>query len=204
LLRLYEIQKGSILIDGVDIRGFDKHALRRLFGVVPQDIFLFHGDIGGNIRLGRDQVTDAEIEKICRHVNAWPFIERREGGLKARVHERGAGYSVGQRQLLAFARALAFDPTVLVLDEATSSVDTETEQLIQEAVGKLMASRTSLVIAHRLSTIQRADQILVFHHGHLRERGTHQELLAQGGIYKGLYELQFKDQAGNGSAPHNA
>ncbi|MBN1476936.1 ABC transporter ATP-binding protein [Candidatus Sumerlaeota bacterium] len=194
LLRLYDIQRGQILIDGVDIREFDKHALRRLFGVVPQDLFLFHGDVAGNIRLGHDDVSDEEIRRICEYVNAWGFISAREGGLHAPVAERGAGFSVGQKQLMAFARALAFDPQVLILDEATSSVDTETEQLIQATLAKLMASRTSVVIAHRLSTIQRADQILVFHHGRLRERGTHQELLQMGGIYRGLYELQFQGQ----------
>jgi ATP-binding cassette, subfamily B, multidrug efflux pump len=194
LLRLYDIQRGQILVDGVDIREVDKHALRRLFGVVPQDLFLFYGDVAGNIRLGRDEIADEAIQQICEYVNAWGFISRREGGLQAPVAERGAGFSVGQKQLMAFARALAFDPQVLILDEATSSVDTETEQLIQATLAKLMASRTSVVIAHRLSTIQRAEQILVFHHGRLRERGTHQELLQMGGIYRGLYELQFQGQ----------
>lgn len=193
LLRLYDIQKGEILVDGVDIRQFDKHELRRLFGVVPQDLFLFHGDIAGNIRLGRDDVTDEDLLRIAEYVNASRFIGKREGGIHAAVAERGAGFSVGQKQLMAFARALAFDPTVLILDEATSSVDTETEQLIQETLAKLMASRTSIVIAHRLSTIQRADNILVFHHGRLREQGTHQQLLTAGGIYKGLYELQYRE-----------
>ena len=146
------------------------------------------------------RVSDGEIQRICEYVNAWGFISRREGGLHAPVAERGAGFSVGQKQLMAFARALAFDPQVLILDEATSSVDTETEQLIQATLAKLMASRTSVVIAHRLSTIQRAEQILVFHHGRLRERGTHQELLQMGGIYRGLYELQFQGQGAEGPA----
>lgn len=201
LLRLYDIQRGQILIDGVDIREVDRHALRRLFGSVPQDTFLFHGDIAANIRLGRPDITDEQIQRICEYVNAWGFIHQRPGQLHAPVQERGAGYSVGQKQLLAFARALAFDPTVLVLDEATSSIDTETEMLIRQALDRLMASRTSIVIAHRLSTIQRADKILVFHHGRLREEGTHQELLAQGGIYRGLYELQYKEQAPASPSP---
>jgi ATP-binding cassette subfamily B multidrug efflux pump len=156
-----------------------------------QDVFVFAGDIKGNIRLGNDAVKDETLREVARHVNADRFIERLPGGYAEEVRERGSTLSTGQRQLLAFARALAFDPKILVLDEATSNIDTETEQLIQEALVRLMKGRTSIVIAHRLSTIQHADKILVMHRGRIREVGTHQELLAKRGYYYKLYELQY-------------
>ncbi len=194
LLRFYDVNRGAIRVDGVDVRRWDLATLRRSIGLVLQDVFLFSGTVGSNIRLGEPTIDDERLRWAASEVRALDFIERLPDGFDSIVRERGAGLSVGQKQLLAFARALAFDPAILVLDEATSSIDTETEQLIQHALERLLRGRTSLVIAHRLSTIQRADRILVMHHGELREQGTHQELLALRGIYYRLYLLQYKDQ----------
>lgn len=194
LLRFYDVKKGAVRVDGVDVRRWDLATLRRSIGLVLQDVFLFSGTVGSNIRLGEPGIDEERLRWAAREVRALDFIERLPDGFNSVVRERGAGLSVGQKQLLAFARALAFDPAILVLDEATSSIDTETEQLIQRALNRLLLGRTSLVIAHRLSTIQRADRILVMHHGELREQGTHQELLALRGIYYRLYLLQYKDQ----------
>jgi len=191
LERFYDVQKGRITLDGVDIRDMEKAFLRSHLGLVMQDVFVFAGDIKGNIRLGNASVTDEKLREVATHVNAAGFIERLPGGYDEEVHERGSTLSTGQRQLLAFARALAFDPRILILDEATSSIDTETEALIQDALEKLMEGRTSIVIAHRLSTIQHADKILVMHKGRVREVGTHQELLAKRGYYYRLYQLQY-------------
>ena len=189
--RYYDIQKGAIRIDGHDIRELSREQLRRAVGQVQQDVFLFTGDIASNIRLREDGISDAAVETAAREVNAARFIERLPEKYASRVTERGATFSAGQRQLLSFARALAFDPRILILDEATASIDTETEQWIQEAVGRLMRGRTSILVAHRLSTIQHCDRIIVLHHGRIRETGTHQELLARDGIYKKLYQLQL-------------
>jgi ATP-binding cassette subfamily B protein len=194
LLRFYDVGRGRILVDGVDVRDVPFAELRRLFGLVLQDVHLFSGTIAGNIRLGHESIGDAEVRRAAEAVHAHAFIERLPGGYDTPVAERGATLSVGQKQLLSFARALAFDPRVLILDEATSSVDTETELLIRDALHVLMAGRTTIAIAHRLSTIQDMDQILVLHKGELRERGTHQDLLAQRGIYWRLYQLQYKEQ----------
>jgi ATP-binding cassette subfamily B protein len=196
LSRFYDIQRGRILIDGVDIREMDLERLRAMVGVVQQDVFLFSGTIGGNINLEEESISTDDVERAARHVNADTFIRRLPGGYDAEVVERGATLSTGQRQLLSFARALAFDPEVLVLDEATSSVDTDTEVLIQDALDKLMRDRSTIVIAHRLSTIQKADRIIVLHKGEIRESGTHQELLALRGIYHCLYLLQYQSQEG--------
>ena len=192
LLRFYDVTSGRILLDGVDIREMNLADLRRLFGLVLQDVHLFSGTIAGNIRLGNESIDDARVRDAARAVHAHRFIEALPGGYDARVAERGATLSVGQKQLLSFARALAFDPAVLVLDEATSSVDTETELLIRDALHVLMSGRTTLAIAHRLSTIQDMDKILVFHKGKLREAGSHQRLLALRGIYYKLFQLQYK------------
>jgi ATP-binding cassette subfamily B multidrug efflux pump len=194
LLRFYDVDSGAVKVDGVDVRQWDLPRLRRSVAMVLQDVFLFSGTIEGNIRLGDPEIDDERVRWAAAEVHALPFIERLDGGLNAQVRERGAGLSVGQKQLIAFARALAFDPKILILDEATSSIDTETEQLIQQALDRLLQGRTSLVIAHRLSTIQKADRILVLHKGEIRELGTHQELLALRGIYYRLYLLQYKDQ----------
>jgi ATP-binding cassette subfamily B protein len=192
LLRFYDVTSGRILIDGVDIRAMDLGVLRKMFGLVLQDVHLFSGTIAGNIRLGDDSIDDARVRDAARAVHAHRFIESLAEGYDARVAERGATLSVGQKQLLSFARALAFDPAVLILDEATSSVDTETELLIRDALRVLMSGRTTLAIAHRLSTIQDMDNILVFHKGKLREAGSHQRLLAMRGIYYKLFQLQYK------------
>ncbi len=192
LLRFYDVTGGRILIDGVDIREMDLGDLRKMFGLVLQDVHLFSGTIAGNIRLGDDTISEARVREAARAVHAHRFIEVLPGGYEARVAERGATLSVGQKQLLSFARALAYNPSVLVLDEATSSVDTETELLIRDALHVLMSGRTTLAIAHRLSTIQDMDKILVFHKGRLREAGSHQRLLAMRGIYYKLFQLQYK------------
>jgi ATP-binding cassette, subfamily B, multidrug efflux pump len=192
LLRFYDVTGGRILIDGIDIRDMDLGELRKMFGLVLQDVHLFSGTIAGNIRLGDASIDDVRVHDAARAVHAHRFIESLPGGYDARVAERGATLSVGQKQLLSFARALAFDPSVLILDEATSSVDTETELLIRDALRVLMSGRTTLAIAHRLSTIQDMDNILVFHKGKLREAGSHQRLLAIRGIYYKLFQLQYK------------
>ncbi|MBN2309353.1 MAG: ABC transporter ATP-binding protein [Candidatus Hydrogenedentes bacterium] len=194
LSRFYDVQRGSITVDGVDVRAYEKASLRRSIGVVLQDVFLFSGSIEHNIRLGDHDLDDDHIRACAEYVNAAPFIGRLPGGYAYEVGERGQNLSTGQRQLVAFARALAHNPRILVLDEATSSVDTATEALIQDAIVKLMEGRTSIVIAHRLSTIQHADRIIVMHHGEIREVGSHQELLARRGLYHTLYQLQYKDQ----------
>ena len=194
LMRFYDIQQGEILLDGVEIRQWDLRQLRENFAVVLQDVFLFSGDIAANIRLGNEEISDERIAWAAREVRADRFIEALPGRYQTHVQERGAGFSVGQKQLISFARALAFDPRILVLDEATSSIDTETEQLIQQAIDRVLVNRTSIIIAHRLSTIQRVDQILVLHKGEIRERGTHQQLLALQGFYHKLYQLQFREQ----------
>ena len=192
--RYYDIQKGSITIDGIDIRELRTEDIRRAVGQVQQDVFLFTGDIQSNIRLGNQDISDQEMRRAAKLVNADGFISRLEQGYETAVTERGSTLSAGQRQLLSFARTLAYDPAILVMDEATANIDTETEALIQEAMEHLMAGRTTIVVAHRLSTIQHADQILVIHKGRLREQGTHQELLARNGIYKKLYELQLREK----------
>jgi ATP-binding cassette subfamily B protein len=194
LMRFYDVQKGAVKIDGVDVKEMDLPELRRRYGVVLQDPFLFTGTVEGNIRLGTDWITDADVEKAAEDVNLADFIRALPQGFKEEVRERGSTLSTGQKQLISFARALAHDPKILILDEATSSVDTETELRVRDALNRMVEGRTSVVIAHRLSTIQRADKIIVMHKGQVREVGTHQQLLAQRGIYYKLYQLQYKDQ----------
>jgi ATP-binding cassette subfamily B protein len=194
LLRFYDVDSGSVRIDGVDVRRWDLRTLRRSIAMVLQDVFLFSGDVASNIHLGDEAIDPERLRRAAREVHALEFIERLPQGFSTTVRERGAGLSVGQKQLIAFARALAFDPKILILDEATASIDTETEQKIQLALERLLEDRTSLVIAHRLSTIQRADRIVVMHKGCIREVGTHRELLAQGGIYHKLHQLQYREQ----------
>jgi ABC-type multidrug transport system fused ATPase/permease subunit len=194
LSRFYDIQKGEILIDGINIQNVHPNDLRKHIAVVLQDVFLFSGNIQNNIHLGNEKISLDRVKAAARMVGANRFIETLPSTYDAEVKERGATLSVGQKQLLSFARALAFNPRILVLDEATSSIDTETEQLIQQAIKKMLHGRTSIVIAHRLSTIQSADKIIVLHKGEIRETGNHQELLALNGIYRKLYELQYKDQ----------
>ncbi len=189
--RYYDIQKGQILIDGVDIKKLNTDQLRGAIGQVQQDVFIFTGDIKSNIRLRSETITDEQVVAAARYVNADHFIEQLNRTYEEAVTERGSTLSAGQRQLLSFARTLAYDPAILVMDEATANIDTETEQLIQEALEKLMRGRTTIMVAHRLSTIQHADKIMVMHKGEIRESGTHQELLAINGIYKKLYELQL-------------
>lgn len=194
LMRFYDVQKGAIRIDGVDIREMELTDLRRRFGVVLQDPFLFTGTVEDNIRLGSGWIKDESVERAAEEVNVADFIRSLPDGFKSKVRERGSTLSTGQKQLISFARALAHDPKILILDEATSSVDTETEFRVREALTKMVEGRTSLVIAHRLSTVQRADKIVVMHKSKVREMGTHQQLLAQRGIYYKLYQLQYKDQ----------
>lgn len=193
LMRFYDVQRGRILLDGVDVRDWDLQSLRENFAVVLQDIFLFTGTVESNIRLGREDISDERVHWAASEVRADNFIRRLPQEYKSEVRERGAGLSVGQKQLISFARALAFDPALLILDEATSSIDTETEQLIQDAIARVMQNRTSVIVAHRLSTIQRADTIIVLHHGEIREQGSHQELLSLQGLYWKLYKLQYSD-----------
>jgi ATP-binding cassette subfamily B protein len=194
LMRFYDVQRGAIRIDGVDIKKMNLDDLRSRFGVVLQDPFLFSGTVAGNIRLGTARIQDADVEQAAEDVNLADFIRTLPGGFKEEVRERGSTLSTGQKQLISFARALAHSPKILILDEATSSVDTETEFRVREALNRMVEGRTALIIAHRLSTIQRADKIIVMHKGKVREMGTHQQLLAQRGIYWKLYQLQYKDQ----------
>ena len=201
LLRFYDVQKGAIRIDGVDIKEVDLFDLRRRFGVVLQDPFLFSGTIGGNIRLGTEWIQDQDVERAAEEVNLADFIRTMPRGFNEEVRERGSTLSTGQKQLISFARALAHEPKILVLDEATSSVDTETEFRVRDALSRMVEGRTSLIIAHRLSTVQRADKIIVMHKGQLREMGTHQQLLANRGIYWKLYQLQYKDQEVTAARP---
>ncbi len=194
LMRFYDVQRGAIRIDGVDIKEMDLDDLRGRFGVVLQDPFLFSGTVEGNIRLGTARIQDADVEQAAEDVNLADFIRTLPGGFKEEVRERGSTLSTGQKQLISFARALAHNPKILILDEATSSVDTETEFRVRDALSRMVEGRTALIIAHRLSTIQRADKIIVMHKGKVREMGSHQQLLAQRGIYYKLYQLQYKDQ----------
>jgi ATP-binding cassette, subfamily B, multidrug efflux pump len=194
LMRFYDVQKGAVRIDGVDVKRMNLDELRSRFGVVLQDPFLFTGTVEGNIRLGTTRIQDEDVEQAAEDVNVADFIRSLPGGFKEEVRERGSTLSTGQKQLISFARALAHDPKILILDEATSSVDTETEFRVREALSRMVEGRTSLIIAHRLSTIQRADKIIVMHKGQVREMGTHQQLLAQRGIYYKLYQLQYRDQ----------
>jgi ATP-binding cassette, subfamily B, multidrug efflux pump len=194
LLRFYDVQRGAIRIDGVDIKEMALSDLRRRCGVVLQDPFLFTGTIEGNIRLGTDWISDEDVREAAEDVNLTDFIHNLPNTYKEEVHERGSTLSTGQKQLISFARALAHSPKILILDEATSSVDTETEFKVRDALSKMVEGRTSIIIAHRLSTVQRADKIIVMHKAQLREMGTHQQLLANRGIYYKLYQLQYKDQ----------
>ena len=194
LMRFYDVQKGAVRIDGVDVKEMDLADLRGRFGVVLQDPFLFTGTIGGNIRLGTERIRDEQVAKAAEDVNLGNFVRGLPKGFNEEVRERGSTLSTGQKQLISFARALAHEPKILILDEATSSVDTDTEFKVRDALGRMVEGRTSLIIAHRLSTVQRADKIIVMHKGQVREMGTHQELLAQRGIYFKLYQLQYKDQ----------
>jgi ATP-binding cassette subfamily B protein len=194
LMRFYDVQRGAIRIDGVDIKEMNLDDLRGRFGVVLQDPFLFSGTVAGNIRLGTARIQDADVEQAAEDVNLADFIRTLPGGFKEEVRERGSTLSTGQKQLISFARALAHNPKILILDEATSSVDTETEFRVRDALNRMVEGRTALIIAHRLSTIQRADKIIVMHKGQVREMGSHQQLLAQRGIYWKLYQLQYKDQ----------
>jgi ATP-binding cassette subfamily B protein len=194
LMRFYDVQRGAVRVDGIDVKEMDLADLRSRFGVVLQDPFLFTGTIGGNIRLGTERIRDEHVAQAAEDVNLGDFIRALPNGFNEEVRERGSTLSTGQKQLISFARALAHEPKILILDEATSSVDTETEFKVRDALARMVEGRTSLVIAHRLSTIQRADKIIVMHKGQVREMGTHQELLAHRGIYYKLYQLQYKDQ----------
>ncbi len=200
MMRFYDVQRGEILVDGVDVREQDLHALRRRFGVVLQDPFLFTGTVASNIRLGSSWIDDAQMQRAAEDVNVADFIQTLPGGFAEPVTERGATLSTGQKQLISFARALAHAPGILILDEATSSVDTDTELRVRAALERMISGRTSVLIAHRLSTIQRADTILVMHKGQLREQGSHQELLLERGLYWKLYRLQYRDQESGSAA----
>lgn len=193
LSRFYDIQQGEILVDNTNISDFNLQGLRKSMGIVLQDVFLFSGRVDENIRLGNEEITDAQVRQAAETVHASEFIQKLDRRYATEIGERGSSLSVGQKQLLAFARALAYDPKILVLDEATSSIDTETELLIRDALEKLLKGRTSIIIAHRLSTVQNADRIIVLHRGRIRETGTHQELLHQKGIYWKLFQLQYQD-----------
>lgn len=201
LLRFYDVQRGAIRVGGVDIRQLDIHDLRQHFGVVLQDPYLFTGTVASNIRLGTDQIDDAQIQDAARQVNLADFVETLPQRFSHPVRERGSGFSTGQKQLISFARALAHAPRILILDEATSSVDTDTELQVRNALMRLVEGRTSVIIAHRLSTIQQADRIVVMHKTQLRELGTHQELLAERGIYYKLYQLQYREQESSSGEP---
>jgi ATP-binding cassette subfamily B multidrug efflux pump len=194
LNRLYDVQHGEVLYDGRDVRSFKQDSLRRRMAIVLQDVFLFSGTIADNIRLGNRDMTDEQIVQAAKYANADAFIARLPKGYDHEVLERGATLSTGQKQLLALARAVAFEPDLLILDEATANIDTETEALIQEALARILHGRTSIVVAHRLSTIQNADKIIVFHHGCIHEQGSHQDLLRRDGLYRRLYELQYKSR----------
>ncbi len=200
LCRFYDVERGAILVDGVDVRDWNKQELRRHLGLVLQDVFLFSGDIADNITLGDRRIGEARLLEAAHRAHIAPFIEKLPNRYHEEVQERGSTLSQGQRQLLSFARALAFDPKILILDEATSSVDTQTEMLIQEALDELLKNRTAVIIAHRLSTIQHADRILVIHKGEIWEQGSHEELRAQGGLYARLYDLQYRFQERDGQA----
>jgi ATP-binding cassette subfamily B protein len=204
LMRFYDVQRGAVRIDGVDIKEMNLDDLRSRFGVVLQDPFLFSGTVEGNIRLGTARIQDQDVEQAAEDVNLADFIRSLPGGFKEEVRERGSTLSTGQKQLISFARALAHSPKILILDEATSSVDTETEFRVRDALNRMVEGRTALIIAHRLSTIQRADKIIVMHKGQVREMGSHQQLLAQRGIYYKLYQLQYKDQEMAGVPPVTA
>jgi ABC-type multidrug transport system fused ATPase/permease subunit len=194
LARFYDVKRGEILIDGVNIRDIVQGQLRQHLGIVLQDVFLFSGSVEDNIRLGEERISPEQVQVAAQYANVDSFVQKLPNRYQEEVHERGGILSVGQRQLLAFARALAFDPKILILDEATSSVDTETEILIQDALTKLLQGRTSIVIAHRLSTIKNVDRIIVLHKGKIKETGTHEELLEKRGIYHRLYQLQYQFQ----------
>jgi ATP-binding cassette subfamily B protein len=204
LCRFYDVERGAILVDGIDVREWNKQDLRRHLGLVLQDVFLFSGDIADNITLGDRRITEERMLEAARRAHIAPFVEKLPNGYHEEVQERGSTLSQGQRQLLSFARALAFDPRILILDEATSSVDTQTEMLIQEALDELLKNRTALIIAHRLSTIQHADRILVIHKGEIWEQGTHDELCARGGLYARLYDLQYGFKNRDGGARDSA
>jgi ATP-binding cassette subfamily B protein len=204
LCRFYDVEGGAILVDGVDVREWDKQELRRQLGLVLQDVFLFSGDMATNITLGDRRISEAGLREAARRAQIAPFIEKLPDGYHEEVQERGSTLSQGQRQLLSFARALAFDPKILILDEATSSVDTQTEMAIQQALDELLKNRTALIIAHRLSTIKHADRILVIHKGEIWEEGTHDELLAHGGLYARLYDLQYRFQEGDRAMTESA
>ena len=193
ITRFYDIQKGEILIDGINIKEYDKYELRRNIGVVLQDVFIFTGNIKDNIRLNNKNISDEEIVEISKYVNAHNFIKKLPNQYEEPVMERGATLSSGEKQLLAFARTLAFNPSILILDEATSNIDTETELLIQDALEKLIKNRTTIAVAHRLSTIQNSDKIIVLNKGEIKEMGNHQELLEKEGLYYELYKLQYKE-----------
>ncbi len=192
LARFYDVQSGKVTVDGEDVRRATRSSLRRQMGIVLQDPFLFSGTVAGNIRYGRPNATDTEVEAAAKLTNAHDFISRLPNGYQTEITERGSNLSQGQRQLISFARAVLANPRILILDEATSSVDTRTERLIQEALGQLLTGRTSFVIAHRLSTIRNADQVIVIEAGRIVERGTHDSLMKEAGVYHGLYMSQFQ------------